>query len=105
MDFNLPSETTNLANIFEKVKFESEKRMKINNYNLKYSDLYNVKTEKIYKDKQVIGQIEEYCNYLKRFLMKALLIFYLRTLLIITQMNFQNHLQVIICLMMVEELF
>lgn len=66
LDFNLPSETTNLANIFEKVKSESEKRMKINNYNLKYSDLYNVKTEKIYKDKQVIEQIEEYCNYLNK---------------------------------------
>ena len=66
LDFNLPSETTNLANIFEKVKSESEKRMKINNYNLKYSDLYNVKTEKIYKDKQVIERIEEYFNYLNK---------------------------------------
>ena len=66
LDFNLPSETTNLANIFEKVKFESEKRMKINNYNLKYSDLYNDKVEKIYKDKQVIERIEEYFNYLNK---------------------------------------
>ena len=66
LDFNLPSETTNLANIFEKVKSESEKRMKINNYNLKYSDLYNDKVEKIYKDKQVIERIEEYFNYLDK---------------------------------------
>ena len=57
LDFNLPSETTNLANIFEKVKSELDKITKTNNYNIKYNDLYNDKTEKIYKDKQVIEQI------------------------------------------------